>query len=137
MMLDEIKYKKNVVPKVEDLFQLFENSGYFPIEDKTDTKRIVEMFANANLVVTAWHNEKLIGVSRCLSDFCYSCYLSDLAVRNDYKGKGIGKRLVELSKQMAGERCKLILHSNQEAEGFYTRIGMKKIDSAYIIQRLF
>lgn len=95
------------------------------------------MFANANLVVSAWHKDKLIGISRCLSDYCYCCYLSDLAVHDDYKGLGIGKQLVKLSKEVAGEECKLILHSNEEARGFYDRIGMKKIDSAFIIQRSF
>ena len=132
-----ITYKKGIVPALGDLLQLFEKSGYFPIKDRKDTPRILKMFANANLIVTAWDREKLIGVSRCISDFCYCCYLSDLAVHDDYKGQGIGRRLVELSKEIAGQQYKLILHSNQDAEGFYRRIGMDRADSVYVIPRSY
>lgn len=134
---ESITYKTDLAPKLEDLLQLFEHSGYYPVKDRKDVQRIIQMFANANLVVTAWDGEKLIGVSRCLSDFCYCCYLSDLAVHDHYKGKGIGRRLVELSKETAGEQCKLILHSNQDAEGFYKRIGMERADSAYVFPRSY
>lgn len=134
---EHITYRYDGIPELKDLLLLFENSGYFPIKDKSDTKRIMEMFNNASLVVSAWHGKKLVGISRCLSDFSYCCYLSDLAVHEDYKENGIGRQLVELSKEIPGERCKLILHSNPQAEGFYAKIGMKKIDSAYIIQRSF
>ncbi|MBC9796329.1 GNAT family N-acetyltransferase [Sinomicrobium weinanense] len=136
-MTNEITYSTSGDLKINELLDLFEHSGYFPFKDKNDTERLREMFDNANLVVSAWHRGKIIGISRALTDFCYCCYLSDLAVRDDYKGSGIGKKLVELTKEKAGERCKLILHSNADAEGFYQKIGMKKINSAYAIQRDF
>ncbi|MEO8461415.1 MAG: hypothetical protein ABI451_12865, partial [Dokdonella sp.] len=48
-----------------------------PIEDR---ERFAAMLANANLIVTAWDSESLVGISRALSDFSYATYLSDLAV---------------------------------------------------------
>lgn len=92
------------------------------------------MHNNANIVVTAWDENKLIGVARSISDFCYCCYLSDLCVRNEYKLKGIGQELVKITKQIAGGECKLILQSSPNAIGFYVSIGMEQINSAFIIQ---
>lgn len=43
------------------------------------------MYKNSNLIVSAWLNNELIGISRSITDFCYACYLSDLAVKREYQ----------------------------------------------------
>ena len=133
----KITYKTDFVPQVEEIVDLFHHSGYFPIEDKSDAERIKKMFENADIIVSAWDGEKLVGLARSLTDFCYCCYLSDLCVADDYKVKGIGRELVMLTKEKAGERCKLVLQSSEIALKFYERIGMERIDSAFIIQRKY
>jgi GNAT superfamily N-acetyltransferase len=133
----DIQYKTNVIPSIDQLINLFNDSEYFPIEDKSDRLRIVRMFAKANIVVSAWHGELLVGISRSLCDFEYCCYLSDLCVRNNYKGKQIGKQLVLITKETAGDKCKLILQSSPNALGFYSQIGMERIDSAFIFSRKY
>lgn len=133
----EIIYKTQVIPKTEAIIDLYNFSGYFPIDDKDDIERIQKMHNNANILVTAWSNNKLIGMARSISDFCYCCYLSDLCVRNEYKRKGIGKELIKLTKREAGNECKLILQSSPNAMDFYKNIGMENIDSAFIIQRSY
>jgi len=130
-----ISYKIDVTPDIEQLVDLFNSSDYFPIKDKIDLIRIEKMFKNSNIVITAWENRKLIGLSRAISDFSYCCYLSDLCVRDDYKKNGIGKELVLLTKVTAGDECKLILQSSPNAINFYKNIGMENIDSAFIFQR--
>ena len=57
------------------------------------------MYKNSNLIITSWLNNELIGISRSITDFCYACYLSDLAVKSDYQKEGIGKRLIEIIKE--------------------------------------
>ena len=130
-----ITYKTGKIPVIEELIDLFNCADYFPIKDKTDLGRIEKMFNNSNIVITAWENRKLIGLARSLSDFSYCCYLSDLCVRNEYKRKGIGQKLVELTKGKAGNECKLILQSSPNAIAFYKRIGMEQINCAFVIQR--
>jgi GNAT superfamily N-acetyltransferase len=82
----------------------------------TDKNRIAEMYAHSNLVVTAWHTKTLVGIARALTDYCYCCYLLDLAVRSDYQRLGIGKKLVNLTKEAA-----------PAAINYYPKIGFKKI----------
>ncbi len=41
------------------------------------------MLNNANLTITAWDAEHLVGISRCLTDFTYVAYLADLAVDSE------------------------------------------------------
>ena len=68
------------------------------------------MYKNSNLIITSWLNNELIGISRSITDFCYACYLSDLAVKSDYQKEGIGKRLIEFVKKEIGKETALILN---------------------------
>lgn len=53
--------------------------------------------ANSNLMVSAWDGSLLVGIARSVTDFHYACYLSDLAVHQDYQRSGTGKRLQSLT----------------------------------------
>lgn len=100
-----------------------------------DLARLERMLRQANIIVTARDGAKLVDVSRALSDFCYCCYLSDLAVDAAYQRQGIGKRLLEETHAQAGPETTLILLSAPAAEGYYPRIGMKKHESCWIAPR--
>ena len=97
-----------------------------------DFNRIKKMCENANLIITARLDGKLIGVSRSITDFAYCTYLSDLAVDIDYQKKGIGKKLLEETKNQAPQ-AKLILLSAPAAVNYYPKIGMKKHKHCFIL----
>ena len=59
-----------------------------PIDDFDRIKAMVE---NANLIITARDQNKLVGVARSVTDFVYCTYLSDLAVDTDFQNTGISK----------------------------------------------
>jgi predicted N-acetyltransferase YhbS len=58
------------------------------------------MMDNADVIVTAWDGETLVGISRTLTDFTYVAYLADLAVHVDWQGRGIGTELIEQTRRM-------------------------------------
>ncbi|MNG29464.1 Acetyltransferase (GNAT) family protein [compost metagenome] len=93
------------------------------------------MLDNADLTVSAWDGDRLIGIARALTDFSYCCYLSDLAVDNDYQKNGIGSKLVEQVRELIGPRCSLVLLSAPGAVGYYPKIGFTLSDKAYVIPR--
>lgn len=129
----EIIYRKDITPEIDQIVDVYNSSGINrPITDK---ERIGKMYANSNLVLTAWDNDKLVGISRSLTDFCYCCYLSDLAVRREYQTSGIGKKLIELTKDEIGQQTSLILLSAPTATDYYPKVGMQKIDNGFIIKR--
>lgn len=129
----EITYKFDTTPTTEAIIALYNNSGLN--RPTLDVDRIARMYANSNLIVTAWDNDKLVGISRSLTDFCYCCYLSDLAVREEYKRSGIGKKLIELTKEKVGEGSMVLLLSAPSAIEYYPKIGMEKVDNGFIIKR--
>lgn len=129
----EINYRTDITPDTDQIIDVYNSSGIN--RPTTDKERIAKMYSNSNLIVTAWDNDKLIGISRSLTDFCYCCYLSDLAVRKDYQAIGIGKKLIELTKNCIGEQTTLILLSAPTALDYYPIVGFDKIDNGFIIKR--
>lgn len=107
-----------------------------------DNRFIIKaMLDNADLLVTAWANPVseevggewvLIGVARCVTDFAYCCYLSDIAVAEDYQHQGIGKLMIEKIEQQLPPSCKIILLSAPQASDYYPKIGFNKHENAWV-----
>jgi N-acetylglutamate synthase-like GNAT family acetyltransferase len=128
-----IVYRYNEPVRAEDVIQVFKKSGITrPVEQK---ERIQKMLDHANVILTAWDDDKLIGIARALTDFSYCCYLSDLAVDKDYQKSGIGKELIERIRKIIGEEVALILLSAPNAMDYYPKVGFDKIDNGFIIRR--
>ncbi len=128
-----ITYKINHPLKTQDIIDVFDSSG---IRRPTkDPKRIEKMFANANLTITAWDGDKLVGISRSLTDFSFCCYLSDLAVRNEYQKLGLGKELIRITKENIGENVLLLLLSAPPAMEYYPKVGFERVKNGFIIKR--
>ena len=100
-----------------------------------DLTRLDKMLRQADIVVTARDGERLVGISRAITDFAYCCYLSDLAVAGKYQSQGIGKRLIAETHRAAGYDTTLILLAAPAAEGYYPKIGMDHLSSCWAIPR--
>lgn len=103
-----------------------------PVDDMVCLKAMVE---HADLMITAWLNDEIIGVARSVTDFNYCCYLSDLAVSKNHQHKGIGKKLIALTQQQLVPTCSLILLSAPAAQEYYPKIGFDQHQSAWILRR--
>ena len=132
--MNNIRYEIGVIPEVSEIIELYNKSG---IRRPTkDNARIAKMYANSNLVITARRENELIGIARSLTDFCFACYLSDLAIVKEFQKQGIGRALIELTKKEIGLGTALILLSAPEAIEYYPKIGFEKIGNGFIIKRV-
>ena len=128
-----IDYRRDVPLRTEDIIRVFQASGIRrPIDDAA---RIGRMFAQSNLVLSAWDGERLVGVCRALTDFSYCCYLSDLAVDREYQRQGIGKQLVKRVQEAIGDESMLLLLAAPTAMDYYPYIGFNKVDNAWMLPR--
>jgi predicted N-acetyltransferase YhbS len=101
-----------------------------------DLPRLDKMLRQADVIVTARDGTRLVGISRAVTDFCYCCYLSDLAVAAAYQRQGIGKRLVAETHKSAGvELTSLVLVAAPGAESYYPGIGMQQRPSCWTLKR--
>ncbi|KKI93429.1 GCN5 family acetyltransferase [Bacillus sp. SA1-12] len=129
----KVQYKVNDTVHAEELSELFKASGI--IRPVHDLPRLQKMIEQADIIITARDEGRLVGVARAITDFSYCCYLSDLAVDRSIQKSGIGKELVHLLREELGEQVSLILLASQEAMEYYPKIGFDKIDNGYKISR--
>lgn len=123
----DIEYSFDKRPTVDDIIELYDNAG-LP-RPTYDRDRMQKMYDNSNLIVTAWDGEKLVGVSRSITDWVWACYLSDLAVRHNYKKVGIGKQLINLTKEKVGNQSMVLLLSVPNAMEYYPKVGFDVLPS--------
>jgi ribosomal protein S18 acetylase RimI-like enzyme len=82
--------------------------------------------ANSDPVITIWDGEKLIGFARATSDCIYRATIWDVVIHPDYRGTGLGRKLVESvlthPRLRKVERVYLMTTNQQE---FYEKIGFQ------------
>lgn len=132
-MTGHIVYRRNMPLAVADVIRVYRSSGIKRPVDDAD--RIERMFAGANLTVSAWDGDTLVGVARALTDFSYCCYLSDIAVDGACQRRGIGKALIDEVRAAIGPECSLILLSAPSAMAYYPELGFSKIENGFVIAR--
>ncbi len=135
-MTSEVVYaiEDSVAP--DEFISVLKRSGLAARRPVDRPESINRMLDNANLMVCARDRDGvLIGVSRCLTDFAYCCYCSDVAVDAAWQHKGIGRELLRLSRQAAGPDAAFVLLSAPDAMGYYPKIGFEKMDNCFGIHR--
>lgn len=103
-----------------------------PIDDSDCLRGMLE---HADILATAWDGDKLVGVSRSVTDWVYACYLSDLAVDIAYQHRGIGKQLIDMTQKKLGPLCKIILLAAPAAKDYYEKIGFEYNPRAWMLDR--
>jgi ribosomal protein S18 acetylase RimI-like enzyme len=83
--------------------------------------------ANSEPVITLWDEQRLIGHARATSDGIYRATIWDVIVHPDYRGGGLGRKLVQTvlahPKLSNVERVYLMTTNQQK---FYQRIGFEQ-----------
>lgn len=133
-----IVYAREPTIEVAEFRQVLERSGLGAIRPVADEHRLQAMLSAANLIVTARLDQAdatLVGLARCVTDFAWCCYLSELAVSASAQGLGIGKGLLDTVRQQVGPQVSVILASVPDAVGFYERAGMARMQDTFWYKR--
>jgi GNAT superfamily N-acetyltransferase len=128
----DVTYAIEDALSADEFTDVLHRSGLAARRPVDDGARIAKMVRNANLTVCARDDAgRLIGVSRCITDFAYCCYCSDLAVDEAWQGRGIGRELLRLSREAVGPETSFLLMSAPAAMSYYPKIGMEKLDNCF------
>jgi predicted N-acetyltransferase YhbS len=117
--------------EVIDLYRASTLGERRPIDDRAV---VADMVRHADLVVSAWEGERLVGIARSLTDFVYVCYLADLAVRRSHQKLGIGRELIARTRAALGPRSMIVLLAAPAAEDYYPKLGFSRHGSAWVLK---
>ena len=91
------------------------------------------VFSNSRFKSFVFDGPTLVGIGRALADGKDCSYLCDIAVLPDYQQMGLGKAIVNHLVRLSQGHRKIILYANPGKEGFYAKLGFKKMDTAMAI----
>ncbi|MEN3356202.1 MAG: hypothetical protein V7637_184 [Mycobacteriales bacterium] len=117
---------------IQEILAVYNSSGLGARRPVADVPRFEAMLRNANLVVVCRIGGTLVGVSRSISDFSYVTYLADVAVAAEHQRSGIGRALIDATRQ-AAPGAKIVLLAAPAAAGYYPKLGFARHESAWVL----
>jgi ribosomal protein S18 acetylase RimI-like enzyme len=122
MSLVNIKYQELQYDE-DQILTLYSNNGWYAYTN--DKQSLFEGIKQSTENFAAYHNQKLIGLIRVISDLHTICYIQDILVDKQYQRKGIGKKLMEYILQKYGHCRQIHLTTDQtiQQREFYQAIG--------------
>ena len=131
--MNKIDYRYGNKLNLDQVIELYHASTLGERRPVDNRETMTNMLENANLVVTAWDGEVLVGIARTLTDFTYVGYLADLAVRASYQRRGIGIELMRQTRARMGPSSMLVLLAAPKAVDYYPKIGFTQHGSAWTL----
>ena len=103
-----------------------------PLGEKSP-EDLITVFSNSRFKCFVYADNSLIGVGRALADGVDCSYLCDVAVHPDYQGIRLGKEIIQKLIALSKGHRKIILYANPGKEGFYSKLGFHKMNTAMAI----
>lgn len=123
----DIEIQAGIIPSQEQIITLYDSVGWRAYTNDENRDKLETAVRNSTYVVTAWHNQELVGLARAISDDVSIFYLQDILVRPDFQRHGIGRILfTNCLERFAHVRTKMLLTDDDEQQlAFYTSLGFK------------
>ena len=128
-MITYTKEKRFTQHQVEELFlSVGWVSGEYP-------EKLYEALQNSSYVLSAWDEDRLVGLVRGLDDGCMTAYLHYLLVSPDYQGQGIASGLIERVKEHYKDFFYINLMPEESHNAtFYQRHGFQTMTDGVAMQ---
>ena len=129
MNLEKVILKKDLIKDIKSISYLYESAGWFDYTE--DLEKLEEAFKNSLKIISAWHEEKLIGLIRVVGDGLTIIYIQDIVVLPEYQGNGIGRGLIySVLDEYKDVKQKILISEDKDSSiEFYKNIGFKSIDT--------
>jgi ribosomal protein S18 acetylase RimI-like enzyme len=103
-----------------------------PLGDKSP-EHLELAFSNSMFKCFVFDAGRLVGAGRAVADGIDCSYLCDVAVHPDCQGRGVGKAIIVRLRELSAGHRKIILYANPGKEGFYAKLGFRRMLTAMAI----
>ena len=126
--MNSIILKHTKILKDTDIKRLYEDAGWVSYTE--NLPQLMKAIDASLFVVSAWDDNKLVGLIRVVGDGVTIIYIQDILVLKAYKRKGIGsKLLISVLESYRDVRQKVLLTDDvEETRGFYETNGFISCD---------
>ena len=132
----DLEYRHDTVISAEQAIDLYRRATLGERRPVNRPDIFEGMLKHADVTVTAWVGDRLVGIARTLTDFTYVAYLADLAVDEACQHLGIGTRLIEETRARLKPECMVVLLAAPKANDFYPKVGFEHNPRAWVLPGL-
>lgn len=122
MFFEEVKYRNELELPRDLVINLYSQCGWSSAE-KPDA--LLLALSNSQTLVSAWHQNSLIGLGNAISDKSLVVYYSHLLVLPAYQNMGIGREIMKRLQSHYINFHQQILLAVDNAAPFYEKLGFK------------
>ena len=117
---------------IDQLQKLFTLGAFWAKERNTED--LAEAIKNSEPVIAVWNKQQLIGFARATSDGVYRATIWDVVIHPDFRGTGLGSKLVEtvLSHPRMSKVERVYLMTTHQQK-FYEKIGFEQNSSTTMV----
>ncbi|MWV43370.1 GNAT family N-acetyltransferase [Paenibacillus sp. HJL G12] len=118
---------REFIPSGEEYIQLVESTGWKGIVEK-GSKQLEEALEKSWYIVSALHNDKVIGTGRIISDGVYQGFICDLIVLPEYQNIGVGTHILKKLLLKCKEKDVLMVHLFAAVDkcNYYKKFGFEE-----------
>jgi len=131
--MNSLNFSDNKDLKQEDLLKLYKDAKWLAYTNNPDL--LQQAISNSLYVLTAWENERLLGLIRLVGDGLTIVYIQDILVLKSHKRRKIGTTLLQkaLEKYKNIRQKVLLTDDNEETRGFYEALGFTSCDKGQLV----
>lgn len=97
---------------------------------KGRTREIIARYIQFSLVFGIYDGTQQIGVARIVSDYTTFAWLCDIFIHEDYRGKSVGKWLMEtILAHPDLQGLRRLMLTTRDAHGLYAKYGFKSVSA--------
>ncbi|MFD0870763.1 acetyltransferase [Chlamydia abortus] len=112
-----------VIPSQNEIYKLYDCFGWNDYL-KLSKESLHQAMLQSWCVISAYHEDELVGTGRLVSDGVLSAYLCGLAVHPDYQQMGIGSEIVRrLVSKGQHQNLHIELFCEEKLLNFYEKLG--------------
>lgn len=126
-------YKNTKNLAESEVINLYEDAGWTAYTK--EPQRLIQAINNSLEVLTAWENERLIGLIRVVGDGLTIVYIQDILVLKSYQRQGIGRALMTrmLEKYKEVRQKVLLTDDSPTVREFYESLGFQSCDKGNLV----
>ncbi|RKQ30796.1 GNAT family N-acetyltransferase [Oceanobacillus halophilus] len=128
-----IELKEDILLENEEIKRLYDDAQWTAYTN--DMQKLIRAIQQSLKVVTAWHNNTLVGLIRAVGDGETILYIQDILVLKEYQRYGIGSQLMrQMLSSYENVRQKVLLTEEaKKVRAFYEKHGFNSCDKGTLV----
>jgi spermidine synthase len=88
--------KKPTAAQIDQIIVLYRQAGWWDANAPDDHKLVEKIIHGSHCFVIASQDDEIVGIGRAISDRASDGYLQDVTVKDVYRNKGLGSRIIAM-----------------------------------------